>query len=204
MIARLSGILSPISNQAAIIDVGGVGYHFHASSRCLERLGGAGSEVTVLIDTQIKDDKIVLTGFSDQGVKDIYALLQTVQGVGTKAALAILSALSPDDIVLAISARDKAMITRADGVGPKLAQRVVNELGDKISNFTIGSSATVAKENDAMSDDKRAVIADTVSALVNLGYGRGEAHSAVMDIVARDDANKLEELLSLALKEMGK
>ena len=111
----------------------------------LARLGQEGAEVTILTDTQIKDDRIVLTGFADQAEKDTYALLQTVQGVGTKAALAILSALSPDDVVLAISAGDKAMITRADGVGPKLAQRVVNELADKVASFSLGGRGKSGK-----------------------------------------------------------
>ncbi|NBQ84286.1 MAG: Holliday junction branch migration protein RuvA, partial [Alphaproteobacteria bacterium] len=113
MIASLTGTLVHLGSHDFMIRVAGVGYHVQASSRCLARLGQQGDEVTVLIDTQIRDDRIVLTGFADATVKDTYALLQTVQGVGTKAALSILSALSPDDIILAISAGDKAMITRA-------------------------------------------------------------------------------------------
>lgn len=204
MIATLTGTLVDISTHDAIIRVNGVGYRFQASSRCLGRMGGEGAEVTVLIDTQIKDDRIILTGFSDRHVQDTYALLQTVQGVGVKAALSILSALSPDDVVLAISAGDKAMITRADGVGPKLAQRVINELADKVSSFNLGAGATASSPESAAPAPLNSAIADTVSALVNLGYGRAEAHSAAVRIAAETKADKVETLLPQALKELGR
>ncbi|MCE2517475.1 MAG: Holliday junction branch migration protein RuvA [Alphaproteobacteria bacterium] len=203
MIATLTGTLVDIGTHDAIIRVNGVGYRFQASSRCLGRMGGEGAEVTVLIDTQIKDDRIILTGFSDRHVQDTYSLLQTVQGVGVKAALSILSALSPDDVVLAISAGDKAMITRADGVGPKLAQRVINELADKVASFTLGSGATAAAESQAPTQLGSA-INDTVSALVNLGYGRAEAHSAAVRIAAETNADSVEALLPQAHKELGR
>lgn len=203
MIATLTGTLVTVDQQDAIIQVNGVGYKFQATSRCLARMGGEGAEVTVLIDTQIKDDRIVLTGFADKTVKDTYALLQTVQGVGVKAALSILSALSPDDVVLAISAGDKAMITRADGVGPKLAQRVINELADKIASFSLGKSASLAASSPEAAPMNNA-ISDTVSALVNLGYGRAEAHAAATRIAAETKATSVEALLPQALKELGR
>ena len=203
MIATLTGTLAVVDQQDAIIQVNGVGYKFQATSRCLARMGGEGANVTVLIDTQIKDDRIVLTGFADKTVKDTYALLQTVQGVGVKAALSILSALSPDDVVLAISAGDKAMITRADGVGPKLAQRVINELADKIANFSLGASASLSSASPATAPMNSA-ISDTVSALVNLGYGRAEAHAAATRIAAETKATSVEALLPQALKELGR
>ncbi len=204
MIATLTGRLAAVGTSDAIVNVGGVGYLFQATSRTLARLGGEGADVTILTDTQIKDDRIVLTGFADQAEKDTYALLQTVQGVGTKAALAILSALSPDDVVLAISAGDKAMITRADGVGPKLAQRVVNELADKVASFSLGSGASMASADSAPASGANAAINDTVSALVNLGYGRAEAHSAAVRLAAESKADTVEGLLPLALKELGR
>ena len=204
MIATLSGRLGMVGTNDAVINVNGVGYLFQATSRTLARLGGEGAEVTILTDTQIKDDRIVLTGFADQAEKDTYALLQTVQGVGTKAALAILSALSPDDVVLAISAGDKAMITRADGVGPKLAQRVVNELADKVASFSLGGGASLAEDKPQSGGSANAAINDTVSALVNLGYGRGEAHSAAVRLAAESKAETVEALLPLALKELGR
>lgn len=203
MIATLTGTLVMVDQQDAIIQVNGVGYKFQATSRCLARMGGEGANVTVLIDTQIKDDRIVLTGFADKTVKDTYGLLQTVQGVGVKAALSILSALSPDDVVLAISAGDKAMITRADGVGPKLAQRVINELADKVASFSLGASASLSSASSEPAPMNSA-ISDTVSALVNLGYGRAEAHSAATRIAAETKATSVEALLPQALKELGR
>jgi len=206
MIASLTGTLVHLGSHDLMIRVAGVGYQVQASSRCLARLGQQGDEVTLLIDTQIRDDRIVLTGFADAAVKDTYILLQTVQGVGTKAALSILSALSPDDVILAISAGDKAMITRADGVGPKLAQRIINELVDKAAGFNLGQGASLAS-SDAPSGGvapKNSAIGEAVSALVNLGYGRAEAHAAVVRIAAESKADRVETLLPLALKEMGR
>jgi len=200
MIAMLTGTLARVGENDAVISVGGVGYQFQATSRCLARLGGAGAEVTVLIDTAIKDDRIVLTGFADAAVKESFLLLQTVQGVGVKAALSILSALSPDDLMLALSAGDKAMITRADGVGPKLAQRVINELADKVSGLSLGPSAGLASTETSGNP----ALADAVSALVNLGYGRAEAHAAVVLVMQGLDAPAVESILPLALRELGR
>jgi Holliday junction DNA helicase RuvA len=199
MIARLSGTLVEVRETQAVLMTGGVGYQFQATSRCLAQMGGVGAEVMILIDTQIRDDRIILTGFSNPAVKDAFILLQTVQGVGSKAALSILSALSPDDLMLAISAGDKAMITRADGVGPKLAQRIVNELAEKVSGLTLGPQASSA---DTGSSDQ-AAMRDAISALVNLGYGRAEAHAAVVSVSAGKPGASLEVLLPAALKELG-
>ena len=209
MIASLTGTLIHLGSNDLVIRVSGVGYHVQASSRCLARLGQEGDDVTILIDTQIKDDRIVLTGFADQAVKETYALLQTVQGVGAKAALSILSALSPDYVILSISAGDKAMITRADGVGPKLAQRIVNELADKAAGFSLGAGAKLASDTrsspaNSSSQNVNAAINDAVSALVNLGYGRGEAHAAVVLVAAETKEATPETLLPLALKELGR
>lgn len=204
MIASLTGTLVHLGTNDLVIRTSGVGYQVQASSRCLARLGQEGDDVTILIDTQIKDDRIILTGFADAAVKDTYALLQTVQGVGAKAALSILSALSPDDVILAISACDKAMITRADGVGPKLAQRIVNELADKAAGFNLGAGTQLASSTPATSQNTNAAINDAVSALVNLGYGRGEAHAAVVLVAAETKQDSVEALLPAALKELGR
>jgi Holliday junction DNA helicase RuvA len=202
MIAMLTGTLSRVGESDAVISVGGVGYQFQATSRCLARLGTVGAEVTVLTDTAIKDDKIVLTGFADSHVKDAFILLQTVQGVGVKAALSILSALSPDDLMLALSAGDKAMITRADGVGPKLAQRIVNELAEKASSMSLGPA--VQAVGDGAPAPANPALADAVSALVNLGYGRAEAHAAVVLVMQGHSNATVEDLLPMALKELGR
>jgi Holliday junction DNA helicase RuvA len=203
MIATLQGTLSFIGTAEAIITVNGVGYLFQATSRTLAQLGEVGADVTILTDTQIKDDRLVLTGFADPAEKETYTLLQTVQGVGTKAALAILSALSPDDVVLAISAADKAMISRAEGVGPKLAQRVINELADKVAGVSIGGAAAPA-HGQSQSGTANVAINDTVSALVNLGYDRVEAHGAAVRLAAESKADTVEALLPLTLKELGR
>jgi Holliday junction DNA helicase RuvA len=203
MIATLNGTLTLVGTAEAVINVNGVGYLFQATSRTLAKLGGVGADVTILTDTQIKDERIVLTGFADQAEKDAYGLLQTVQGVGTKAALAILSALSPDDVVLAISAGDKAMISRADGVGPKLAQRVINELADKVAGFSLGDVMPLPGDQPEGGTANTA-INDAVSALVNLGYNRVEAHSAAVRLAAESNADTVESLLPLVLKELGR
>ena len=208
MIAMLTGVLARVAENDAVVSVGGVGYQFQATSRCLARLGGVGAEVTVLIDTAIKDDRIILTGFADAAVKDAFLMLQTVQGVGVKAALSILSALSPDDLMLALSAGDKAMITRADGVGPKLAQRIINELADKVSKFSLGGGAGAMPSGAAADASASAggnpVLLDSVSALVNLGYGRAEAHTAVILTMQGIKNPRVEDVLPLALKELGR
>ena len=201
MIATLTGTLTYTGQSDAIIQVGGVGYRFNASSRCLQRLGGIGAaEITVLTETIIKDDSITLIGFSDAAVMESFKVLQTVQGVGVKAALAILSALSPDDLMLALSSADKAMITRADGVGPKLAQRIINELAEKVVSLGSAEAIGDTKPDTAMSK----ALADSISALVNLGYGRAEAHMAVTSVLRGMDEPTLEEALPLALKELGR
>lgn len=207
MIALLRGRLialgnSGLGNTDCVIDVNGVGYQCQMTRRCLERIGQIGNVVTVYVDTSIKDDSITLTGFSDLDVKAAWKLLQTVQGVGMKAALSILSALSPDDVMLAIAASDKAMICRADGVGPKLAQRIINELADKVSDLppSSGGAGLAATGSSPGSNDP--VLLDAVSALVNLGYGRAEAHQVTAIIISSLDSPSLEVVLPEALKRL--
>ncbi|NJO35181.1 MAG: Holliday junction branch migration protein RuvA, partial [Rhodospirillales bacterium] len=139
MIGKLTGTLDSISGDAALIDVGGVGYVVHAASRTLSKLGPNGAPVSLLIETHVREDAINLYGFWDATERDWFRLLTTVQGVGAKVALAILSVLAPDDLSLAIAAQDKAIVTRAPGVGPKLAQRIVSELKDKAGNIALGA-----------------------------------------------------------------
>ena len=223
MIAILRGRLFALGNTDCVIDVNGVGYQCQMTRRCLERIGQIGDEVTVYVDTSIKDDSITLTGFSDLDVKAAWKLLQTVQGVGMKAALSILSALSPDDVILAIAASDKAMICRADGVGPKLAQRIINELAEKVSELPpssggagldvsglggaglAGAGLAGAGFGGAARGSPNAgdhVLLDAVSALVNLGYGRAEAHQVTAIIISSLDDPSLEVVLPEALKRL--
>lgn len=206
MIARLKGILDQLDDATAVIDVGGVGYLIFASARTLTALGAPGSAVTVEVDTHVREDHIHLYGFATVGEKTSFKMLQTVQGVGAKHALSILSVLSPDEVFTAIAAQDKTLLTRADGVGPKLAQRIVNELKDKTANIALGlgvGRSTKAGDKPAAVIPGSERIADAVSALVNLGYGRAEAYGAVTAAqTALGDDPALDKLITLGLKEL--
>lgn len=206
MIAKLKGLLDSLSDGAAVIDVGGVGYLVFASAKTLTALGEPGAAVAVLVDTHVREDHIHLYGFATAAERTCFRMLQTVQGVGAKHALSVLSVLSPDEVFTAIASQDRVMLTRADGVGPKLAQRIVNELKDKTVNVALGlgADATAPARAAAMAgrpgDD---TMADAVSALVNLGYGRAEAYSAVTSgRKLLGEAAALDKLITFALKEL--
>ena len=199
MIAKLTGILDHIGADGAIVDVGGVGYLVFASTRTLGQLQpGAGARL--LIETHVREDHIHLYGFIDAAERDWFRLLTTVQGVGAKVALAILSAVPPNDLTLAIVAQDKAMLARAEGVGPKLAARIVNELRDKVGGLAL--AATNAAAPAPAANDPGAT-GDAVSALVNLGYRRAEAFGAVAAASRRlgGDA-KVDALVRAGLQEL--
>jgi Holliday junction DNA helicase RuvA len=201
VIAKLTGILDQIGPDGAVIDVHGVGYLVFASSRTLGQLPPAGEAARLLIETHVREDHIHLYGFSDAAERDWFRLLTTVQGVGAKVALAILSAIAPNDLTLAIIAQDRAMLARADGVGPKLAARIVNELKDKVGGLalTVTNAATPAPQ--AANDP--GPTGDAVSALVNLGYRRAEAFGAVAAASRRlgGDA-KVDALIRAGLQEL--
>ena len=172
MIASLRGLLDSVAADHAVIDVNGVGYLVSASTRTLAALGPLGGEVTLHVETQVSDDAIRLIGFASGDERDWFRLLTSVQGVGTRVALAILSALDGGELLRAVASGDKAMVGRAQGVGPKLAQRVVNELKDKVGaalpGAAGGATAPMSSHN-----------ADAVSALLNLGFRPAEASAAV-------------------------
>ncbi|HOO81460.1 MAG TPA: Holliday junction branch migration protein RuvA [Alphaproteobacteria bacterium] len=200
MIGKLSGIIDSFSSGHLILDVGGVGYLVHASARTLEKIGQKGDPASLLIETAVREDAITLYGFVDSAEQSWFKLLTSVQGVGAKAGLAILSALTPEKISLAIAAQDKAMLTQADGVGPKLATRILTELKDKAVNLDL-SPKSVEGFVDNSEKTPEGVDNDAVSALINLGYARADAYSAV--IRAKDKANdNLQDLIRLALKEL--
>lgn len=205
MIAKLRGILDAFGDGSAVIDVAGVGYLIFASSRTLAKLGDRGGEVSVHVETHVREDHIHLYGFADKAEQDCFKLLQTVQGVGAKAALSILSALSPDEIIRAVAAGDAKMLTRADGVGPKLAGRIVNELKDKAVNLSLGTdvSTPVAAGKGAAPANESAAVADAISALVNLGYDRSVAYGAVHAAAKSAGADAgLDQLITGGLKEL--
>ena len=206
MIAQLRGILSHTADTHAIIDVQGVGYLVHISGRTQGQLAAQDGAVTVLTEMIVREDSMTLYGFHDASERDAFRLLITVQGVGAKAAMAILSVLSPADLSSAIMSGDKAMVARADGVGPKIAQRVVNELAEKIGRFpSLGDGIAVSASGSASAEDSQVTSAmgDAVSALVNLGYGRSEAHAALLRVQQAGEADDLSGLIAAALREIG-
>jgi Holliday junction DNA helicase RuvA len=198
MIARLHGILAETSADGAIIDVHGVGYQVQASSRTLDALGPIGGDVTLLTELQVREDGWTLFGFGSSGERETFRILTSVQGVGGRVALAILSVLSPEELASAIAHGDKAMVARANGVGPKLAQRIVNELGGKLGSPTLAGSAGAPAPRGGAA-------ADALSALANLGFKPAEASAAVN--AAQDELGPdagLDGLVRLALRKAAK
>lgn len=202
MIAKLKGRLDSTGLDHAIIDVGGVGYLVGASSRTLAALGSVGEAVTIHTEMLVAADSIRLVGFARAEERDWYRLLTHVQGVGSRVALAILSALEPLELHRAVAMGDKAMIARANGVGPKLAQRIVNELKDKIGATPAGGPIDAG--GVAMLPTG-SFAADALSALQNLGFKPHEASTAVASAEAElgDDAS-LNALVRLALRKAAK
>ena len=173
MIAKLRGLLDSFGADHAVIDVQGVGYLVAASARTLSALGAIGDEVVLHTEMQVSDDAIRLIAFASAEERDWFRLLVSVQGVGSRVALAILSALTGDDLHRAIASGDKAMVARAQGVGPKLAQRIVNELKDKTGGIILGGGGSLP------ATPAGSHASDAVSALLNLGFRAAEASAAV-------------------------
>jgi len=202
MIARLTGGIQQMGDDRIIVDVGGVGYLVFCSGRTLARLPTDGSVAQLQIETHVREDHIHLYGFVDAGELEWFRLLTTVQGVGARVALAILSTLGPDELLQAVAAADKAAAARANGVGPKLAGRIVTELKDKVGGLALGAAAirTVGKPEAPTAGG---VDEDAVSALVNLGYGRSEAFGAVARAGGRlGNGAQLGDLIRAGLEEL--
>lgn len=207
MIAKLSGILDHAGQDFLILDVNGVGYQIFTSGRTLSRVQ-KGEPLSLLIDTHVREDHIHLYGFTDKVEQDWFRLLTSVQGVGAKVGLAILSACPVDRLGFAIASGDAAFVRQAEGVGPKLATRIVTELKDKASKIDLSpalkpvAKAVKGERDTSPSETVSHIDSDAVSVLVNLGYTRADAYSAVLQV--REKANdNLQELLKLALKELG-
>jgi len=179
MIVKLRGTVDSYGADYIILDVGGVGYQVHCSPRTMQMLPGAGEAATLSIETYVREDQIKLFGFASDTEREWFRLLQTVQGVGSKVALSVLSTLKIPDLASAVAMRDKAAISRAPGVGPKVAERIVTELKDKAPAYASVDPAFVHLAGAL--DDKRAPkpVMDAVSALVNLGYGQPQAVAAI-------------------------
>jgi Holliday junction DNA helicase RuvA len=205
MIGKLKGILDSYGEDFVVVDVNGVGYEVHCSARTLQALPAPGEPVMLAIETHVREDQIRLFGFMADVEREWFRLLQTVQGVGTKVALAILGTLKPADLASAIAMRDKAMITRTPGVGPKVAERIVTELKDKAPAYTDVDPAVVRLSGAV--DERRAPapVADAVSALVNLGYGQPQAAAAVAAAArAAGEGADTRQLIRLGLKELSR
>jgi len=205
MIGKLRGIIDSYAEDFVIIDVNGVGYVVHCSARTLQSLPAVGEPVTLAIETHVREDQIRLFGFLMDVEREWFRLLQTVQGVGTRVALSVLSALRPAELASAIAMRDKAAVARAQGVGPKVAERIVTELKDKAPAYADVDPAVVRLSGAV--DEKRAPqpVADAVSALINLGYGQPQAAAAIA-AAARDagEGAEVRTLIRLGLKELAK
>jgi len=202
MIAKLTGALDTSGEGWAVIDVNGVGYLIFCSNRTLGVLAGVTGTVSVFVETHVREDHIHLYGFADEREREGFKLLTTVQGVGAKVALGILSALTTDALAQAVAAGDKAAVAQAQGVGPKLATRIVTELKDKVGGIALGAAALQAAA--PAGEGENGAAADAVSALVNLGYGRTEAFGAVARSVQRLGADAaLDALIRDGLGELG-
>lgn len=198
MIAHLRGKLASSGADHAVIDVNGVGYLVGASAKTLDKLGATGEQVTIHTEMLVSEDSIRLMGFATADERDWFKLLTSVQGVGAKVALAILSILAPEELRTAVARADAATIARANGVGPKLAQRIVNELKDKAGGLALGGAGAIAAPSGGAA-------ADAVSAMLNLGFRPAEASAAVN--AASDElgpAATLDALVRLALRKAAK
>lgn len=219
MIAKLRGIIDTIGEDYCVVDVNGVGYLVFASSKTLARLI-KGKQFSLLIETVVREDSISLFGFYDAWEKEWFLTLTKVQGVGAKVCLSILSALSPSQLAQAVSAQDKNSFTRASGVGPKLAARLVTELKDKIVSIPVELTTRADLNPEAAAEEPSATeetevyedaiqgrienpmkLDDAISALVNLGYQRLEAYQAVNKANAAQPDADVAALIKLALKE---
>ena len=201
MIAKLTGTLDSIYEGFIILDVGGVGYRVFCSAKTIGKLPTKGGAVSLMIETQVREDHIHLIGFADATEQQTFGYLSTVQGVGAKVALAILSALSPDDIQMAVMTGDGKAFTRANGVGPKLGTRIVTELKGKLGNLGTNEDMVVLTPGGSTGS---AVMTEAISALVNLGYARTEAGMVVATVLRQNPDAPIGEVIRLALKEIGK
>ena len=203
MIGKLKGILDSIGDDTIIIDVNGVGYEVHCSARTLGSLPSVGEPCSMAIETHVRETEIKLFGFSNDMERDWFKLLQSVQGVGAKVALAIQSTLSAGDLASAIALQDKAMVARAPGVGPKVAQRIVLELKNKVPAFSGEAAADMGLTHDIGDGVASNAVQDAVSALGNLGYSSQQAAGAVSSALAQagEDADSA-TLIRMGLKEL--
>lgn len=205
MIGKLRGVVDSYGEDWVIVDVGGVGYQVHCSTRTLQSLPQPGDAVSLSIETYVREDVIRLYGFASDTEREWFRLLQTVQGVGSKVALAVLGILKPGELATAIALQDKALIARAPGVGKKVAERIVAELRDKAPAYASADPAVVHLQAELA--DRRAPqpVTEAVSALVNLGYAQVQASAAVAAASrGAGEGASTEQLIRLGLKELAR
>jgi Holliday junction DNA helicase RuvA len=205
MIGKLKGVIDSYGEDFIVLDVNGVGYLVHCSARTLQALPAPGAPATLSIETHVREDQIRLFGFVSDHEREWFRLLQTVQGVGTRVALSVLSTLTPGDLASAIAMRDKAMVARSPGVGPKVAERIVTELKDKAPAYSDLDPAVIRLSGAVAEKRAPQPISDAVSALVNLGYGQPQAAAAIA-AAARNagEGAETKTLIRLGLKELAK
>ena len=205
MIGKLKGVIDSYGEDYVILDVGGVGYQVHCSARTLQALPSPGAAAVLSIETYVREDQIRLFGFRSDIEREWFRLLQTVQGVGAKVALAVLGTLPPSDLANAIALRDRAAVARTPGVGPKVAERIVTELKDKAPAFATIDPA-LHKLTGSIEDERAPrPVSDAISALVNLGYGQPQATAAIAAAArSAGDAAETAQLIRLGLKELAK
>lgn len=203
MIGKLKGLVDSFGDDWVLIDCGGVCYEVHCSTRTLQSLPRVGEASVVFIETILREDLIRLFGFATEAEKSWFLLLTTVQGVGARVALAILSVLSPAELSSAIALQDKAMVGRANGVGPKLAVRIVTELKGKVPAIGGIDAGTLGLQTALGEGVARSNVADAVSALTNLGYSSAQASAALARVVAKEgEDTATEKLIRLGLREL--
>jgi len=202
MIGKLKGRIDSIDEGSVIIDVGGVGYHVFCSGRTLARLAGKGEASEFLIHTHVREDHIHLFGFPDATEREWFLLLMTVQGVGVKMAMAILSVFAPLELAHVIAAKDIKALTRVSGVGNKLAERITTELKNKVAKLPAGVSVTKGGKTTTL--PPATANEDAISALVNLGYSRSEAYGAVASAAGKVGDGKVDHLIRESLRALAR
>ena len=210
MIATLTGKLKIKLNNQIVIDVNGVGYCLQVSKNTLDDIGEVNETVILNTDLQVRDDSILLYGFKFQSELNMFKLLQSIQGIGPRAALAVLSALTVEQIIIAIKSSDKSAFQKADGIGQRVATRIVSELQEKIDQFSLTNSDIKFKDPNITSyevEQNKNIIDDAVSALVNLGYSKSDVFLVVSSIFNEnnnDEKLSIEKIIPLALKKLSK
>jgi Holliday junction DNA helicase RuvA len=205
MIGKLSGIVDSYGEDFVVVDVGGVGYEVHCPARTLQALPRPGETATLAIETYVREDVIRLYGFASGTEREWFRLLMTVQGVGARVALGVLGVFAPADLATAIALSDKTALSRAPGVGKKVAERIVAELRDKAPAYANADPAVIHLQSDLAERRAPQPLSDAVSALTNLGYGQPQASAAVAAAArAAGEGATAETLIRLGLKELAR